>query len=1026
MFKFWLFFLKKDRFTYLLVLMLASMGIIAMFTIPKESTPEVKIPIGVVTTIMPGASAVDMEQLVTNEVENRVATLKDVKKVTSTSREGLSSVVVEFEASADIDESIDFLKDEIDIVKTKLPNEAEDPMVTKVDFANDPILIISISSDLPVTEFGSVINQVEDQLESIAGVSSVNIQGKLNKEVAVIVNKEQLEAFNIRLTDVVNAIRESNSSLPIGGIEVNGINYAVRFEGDIEKASDIEDIALNVAGRPVYIRDIAFVSDGVEKKTSISRVSVNGEPSKQGVALSVLKRSGGNILEIADSIYKKIDEMQSNGGILEGMDVIKSFDVAESVKDDLGNLTRSGLQTVILVMLVLLVAVGWRESLIAGLSIPLSFLISFILLLYSGNTINFVSLFSLILAIGILVDSAIVVIEAIHTHIKDGETRMLAASKTLKEYGWPLISGTMTTVAAFAPLFFISGITGEFISSIPFTVISVLLASLFVSLAFIPLFGEKYLVAREGGRLGELQDKTLGKLQKFYSKWLLERLGNKKFERKFIGGVILLLVIGILMPITGLLRVTFFPQEDLPFIFVDIEKPHGTSLAETDLAVRAVEEILYENKYIESFTTTIGSTSQFSGSGLSGSHLGNMTLNLRKDRDKTSTEIMEGLRDDLSVINTFEVRVFEPSSGPPTGAPILIRFNGENLEELEVTAGRAEQILKKIQGVSETSSSVNDSGLEFVFTIDRAKASELGISPSLIAQTLRIAISGVEATTIRNTENDINVITSLNLNSNYITTEDTIKTTVDSIRNLSINTPSGSVLIDSITDISIKRSNASITHENQKTIISVSGYLEDGFVAQDVVPELQKQLEIEIPNTNSIIWSIGGESEDIDQSFKEMFYALIAGIFLIALILVLQFNSFRYPIFIVSVPPLSLAGLLIGLTITFQTLSFPSLMGFITLAGIVVNNAIILIDAANRNREDGMDIKEAIINASTSRLRPILLTTLTTVVGIFPLVFASAIWGPLAYAVMFGLSYSLILTLILIPILYNKWPGKIR
>jgi len=387
---------------------------------------------------------------------------------------------------------------------------------------------------------------------------------------------------------------------------------------------------------------------------------------------------------------------------------------------------------------------------------------------------------------------------------------------------------------------------------------------------------------------------------------------------------------------------------------------------------------------------------------------------------------MEGLRDDLSVINTFEVRVFEPSSGPPTGAPILIRFNGENLEELEVTAGRAEQILKKIQGVSETSSSVNDSGLEFVFTIDRAKASELGISPSLIAQTLRIAISGVEATTIRNTENDINVITSLNLNSNYITTEDTIKTTVDSIRNLSINTPSGSVLINSITDISIKRSNASITHENQKTIISVSGYLEDGFVAQDVVPELQKQLEIEIPNTNSIIWSIGGESEDIDQSFKEMFYALIAGIFLIALILVLQFNSFRYPIFIVSVPPLSLAGLLIGLTITFQTLSFPSLMGFITLAGIVVNNAIILIDAANRNREDGMDIKEAIINASTSRLRPILLTTLTTVVGIFPLVFASAIWGPLAYAVMFGLSYSLILTLILIPILYNKWPGKIR
>ena len=1026
MYKFWNFFLKKDRFTYLLVLMLISMGVLSMLAIPKESTPEVKIPIGVVTTVMPGASAVDIEQLVTNEIEDRAATIKDVKKVTSTSREGISSVVVEFEAQADIDESIDLLKDEVDIAKRELPGAAEDPVVTKVDFANDPILIISVSSDLAVTEFGTVIDNVRDRLESISGVSSVNVSGKLDREVSVIVNKEQLETFNIKLVDVVNAIRESNTSLPIGGIEVEGINYNVRFEGDIEKASDIEDIALNVAGKPVYLRDIAFVSDGVEKKTSISRVSVDGSPSNQAVSLSIQKRSGGNILEIADGIYSALDEMQSSGGLLDGMEVVTTFDTAEAIKDDLSNLTRSGLQTIILVILTLFVAVGWRESLIAGLAIPFSFLISFILLYYSGNTINFISLFSLILAIGILVDSAIVVIEAIHTKIKEGEERLRAASKTLEEYSWPLISGTMTTVAAFAPLFFISGITGEFIASIPFTVISVLLASLFVALAIIPLFGEKFLVAREGGKLEHLQEQSIGRMQRFYRKWLLEKLGDKKFERRFIWSVIGLLIIAIAMPITGMLRVTFFPQEDLPFIFVDVEKPYGTSLEETDLAVRVVEEFLYDNESIESFITTVGSTSQFGGSGSSGSHLGNITLNLKDERDKTSTEVLEELRDELSVINTFNVRVFEPSSGPPTGAPILIRFTGENLDELEIAAGRAEQILKKIEGVSETTTSVNDNGLEFVFTIDRAKASELGISPSLIAQTLRIAISGVEATNIRDNEKDIRIVTTLNLNPNYITPDDTSKTTVDSIRNLRINTPSGSVLIDSVADVSVQRSSASISHEDQKTIISVSGYLKDGFVAQDVVPVLEEKLTNELEISGSSSWSIGGESEDVDQSFRDMFFALIAGIFLIAMILVLQFNSFRYPIFIVSVPPLALAGLLLGLTLTFQTLSFPSLMGFITLAGIVVNNAIILIDAANRYREKGMDIKEAIIEASTSRLRPIVLTTITTVVGIFPLVFASAIWGPLAFAVMFGLTYSLILTLILIPILYNKWPGKVR
>lgn len=1025
MFPLWNFFLQKDRFTYVLAFFLVIAGIVSVITIPKESNPEIKVPIGVVTTFLPGASAQDVEKLITNKIEDGLSNLENVDSLTSTSRESLSSVVVEFDANADLDKSIDELKDEVDKVKRELPSEAEDPEVTQVDFSSEPILLISLSSDLPLPDFRDIIEETKDEIKSVSGVSEVNIQGLPEREVQVILDQEKLETFGLSIIDVVGIVSASNSSLPIGSIEIDSINYAVRFEGDIEAPSEIGDVTIpGPSGAPVYLRDIAFISDGSVERSNLSRVSVEGVPSEQSVTLAIVKRSGGNILEISDNVKATLDRLSES--TLNGVTILYSFDISDFIREDLGNLVRSGLQTVILVTLLLLVFVGTREALIAGLAIPFSFLISFIGLSASGNTINFVSLFSLILAIGILVDSAIVITEAMHTKIKAGTAGIAAAVSTLQEYSWPLISGTMTTVAAFAPLFFISGITGEFIKSIPFTIIFVLLASLFVALGIIPL-ASAVMIKKNGDIKNEddmpWSERMTKKLQGHYFRLLDRLVGKRKQENKVIAFVIIVWILAFMMPITGLLKVTFFPQGDIDFIYIEIEKPFGTTLAETDLATREVEEYLYDENEIDSFVVTVGASSSFGNNPEGGEHLANININLKEERERTSGEIVAALSEKLAPVKSAEIDVLQSNDGPPTGAPIFLKFLGEDLDELEAVANRAEEILKEISGTKNVSTSVKDNGLEYTLTIDRARAASFGITSAQVAQTLRGAINGIDSTTIRYEDTDIDVLVKMALNDDYATPDETSQTTIDTVRLLSIPTQNGPILLDTIVDIEVKQGSAIIRHEEKERVVTVSAFIEDGFVLAEIIPAFYER-EDELGLSESVRLDVGGEAEDVDQSFRDMGVALIVGMFLIASILLVQFNSIRYVLFIIVVPILAVGGLLWGLTITRQTLSFPSLMGFITLAGIVVNNAIILIDASNNARKESeVTLRQAAITAAVSRLRPIILTTLTTVAGMVPLIIVSQLWGPLAIAVIFGLTYSLLLTLVLVPIMYGRW-GK--
>lgn len=1026
----WNFLLERRQFTYLLVASSVLAGIVALIAIPKESAPEVEVPIAIVTTVLRGSSAEDIAKLVTKEIEKEVATVDNVDTLSSSSREGISSVVVEFDASADLETSIQDVKDAVLRAKPELPRDAEEPAVTQINFSEQPVLIISLSGGIPPAEFTRLAEVVKDELELVSGVSRVEVLGTREREVEVVVEREALASLGLSLTDVVSGIASANASLPIGTITVDNIEYAVSFEGDIEDPEEVAGVVVgNVSGRLVYLRDIAEIVNGIERTKSISRVSIAGAPAEPAITLNVYKKSGGNIITTTDAVEKRLQELSN--GTLAGITPLTVFSSGEEVKDDLSELSRVGLGTITLVMLTLFLTIGWREAVIAGLSVPLSLVIAFVGLYASGNTINFVSLFSLILAVGILVDSGIVVTEAVHTRYKKFGDATIAAQEAIREYAIPLIAGTMTTVAVFVPLFFISGITGEFISSIPFTIIFILMASIFVALGFVPLIAV-LMTKREMNKLEEIQERLNAKFQAWYRAFLTGILANRPFQTWFVRGIWVVLVITILFPVTGVVKVIFFSSDDFDLTYIEIEEKQGTPLERTDLASRAVEEILYDDVRIESFTTTVGASSAFGGgtigATMGSAKLANISVNLvpKEARRETSAEVIEELREKFASFRSFSVRIFQPENGPPTGAPILVTFSGDNLDDLERSVAVGERVLQTIPGAVEITTSTKDDGSEFSLGIDRAKAAEVGLSPAEVANVLRTAVSGTVATTIIKGDEDIDVLVSANLNPLWRDASDLTDTTIESLTNLTVPTPRGEVVLGSLLSSSVEKSNAVINREDQKNIATVSSFVAIGATAQEVSAAFKSAMsEQKIPP--GISMKVGGETEDVDQSFREMFFALIAGMVLMLAILVLEFNSFRYSGYLLALVPLSLIGVLIGLALTGQPLSFPSLLGVIALSGVIINNGIIMVDAfiLRAQESSGMSLSDVVVDAAASRLRPIILTTVTTVIGMIPLAGASALWGPLAFAIIFGLSFATLLTLVLLPIMLYRNPGKL-
>lgn len=1086
----WEFFIRHNKFSYLLIVALLGVGLYSLISIPKESSPEVVIPVGVVVTVLPGAPAADVEALITNEIERGLVNLENVKKITSSSREGVSSITVEFEADAALDSSIQDLKDEVDKLKTDLPADAEDPQVTEVDFVNQPILTIAISGDLLDEEFTVISKELENEVESISGVSRAELQGVREREVAIIVDQTALARFELSLSDITNAVRNANLTFPIGQIVNYGISYNVAFEGDITDTDQIKNIGITTrGGQPVYVKDIAVVEDGLAPATSLSRLSLDGNPSQNAISINVYKQSGGDITKIAGAVNTRIEELKADGQLLDGLTSVTVQDSGDQIKKDLINLSSSGLQTVVLVVLLIIAAIGWREGILAGLAIPFSFLFGFIGLYFSGNTINFLSLFALILGIGILVDSAIVMVEGINRKMKDNPSidKKEAAILAVREFSAPLISGTLTTVAMFAGLFIVSGVIGQFIASIPFTLIFILFASMFVALAIVPLLASTFLRRRSATVFEQRQIEYAHKIEEWYKDTLrsyleseakqrqfftllsvglittllfavnlfaavivapvlyvltsaLYRLQAKRgfsdFKRKLLWFPLMVVVVAVsvmgtsaVLPTVNLVKVTFFEQGDSEWLIVEVELPEGTTKEVTDIAVRRVEEELYNESDIESFTVTVGSGSQF-GAGGTGEKLANIFITLKDERTRTSTEIISDLRGQMSGFNDFRVTVDQPADGPPTGAPIVVKFLGDDLGEITRLANESANLFRENPQVVNVETSTNNNSTEFVLNLDREKTAALGLNPLVVSQIARTAVYGSDATSLTTPTEDIDVVVKLNIeNSDAVRSDTANVTSINSLEQIMLPTPNGPVALSTLVTTTLRESSSVINHEENKRAVSITADVIPGATARDVQAEVLKQVEETLDIPNGVILSTGGgEAEESNKAFIEMFLALVVGVLLMVAVLVLQFNSYLHTRYVLSILPYSLIGIMIGLALTRNPLSFPSIMGFIALSGIVVNNSILLIDMMNQTRrtKPELTIKEVVLESSASRLRPILLTSITTVIGMIPLAFAGDLWAPLAYAVMFGLVFSVLITLVLIPLTYYHRPGELK
>lgn len=1017
--------MAKRQFSYVLLTTLLLAGLWALFQIPKENYPSIVIPDGFVITSLPGASAADMETLVTDKIEDQVSGIANVDTLTSLSADGVSEVTVQFNANADINQSIQDLRDAVAKAVPNLPSDATAPQVIKINFNDQPVLVASVAGDLPPTEFSALGKTLSDDLQRISGVSSVSVAGVPNREVDVVVRQESLQQYGLSLSSVIMAISASNAAAPVGSISFDGVNYTINFKGGITDPDDVATIAVGQkGGAPIYLRDIALVSNGLAPITTYSRLSLNGKPSQQAITLTVYKQSSAEIQGTANAVRAELQKLQ--GTSLKGLDVFipPTTDQGTQVQKQLGDLSETGIITVILVMAVLLLTIGWRESLVAALSIPISFLIAFLALFLTGNTLNFISLFALILAVGILVDSGIVVTEAIHARTPLYPSPLEAARAALHDYAWPLIAGTMATVAVFAPLFFIRGIVGKFIAGIPYTLIFVLLASIFVALGIVPLIA----LVLTGGRrntLEEKQEEITEHVTEWYKVRLRSVLEHTRAQRIFIWSLAGLFVLSLVLPISGLVQAVFFPQADQDFAYINIEKPQGTALENTDLTVREIEELLYADTDISSFQTTVGQSSALA-SGLSAgapssANLGNITINFPTGHKKSSTEIVADLQTRLAVVHDASIQVLQTSNGPSSGAPIQIRFGGDNLDELITAADRGKELLQQIPHVTNVTSSTQNNGTSFDLTIDRAKAAALGVNTQAVAQTLRAAVNGQKATTITEPGQNINVMVKLNLNPAFATPSDTNKTTIESLQNLTVQGTGGPVLLGSILSSALGQSNSQISHRSKVREETISAYPDSHTTASAVTSEFQKQIAgLHLPAGVSVAY--GGETQDINQSFTDMFLALIAGLLLMFMILIISFNSIRYTLYLLVIVPLSLIGVLGGLALTGQPLSFSSLLGVIALGGVIINHAIILMDSMihRRRAEPERPIIDVVIDSAATRLRPIVLTTIATVIGMVPLSFTNAMWGPLAFAIMFGLTFAIVLTLVLVPVLFYR------
>ena len=1009
------------------VLALLLIGVVSLSGLHLDLMPEMDLPVAVVVTTYEGSAPQEVETLISKPLEEALGTVGNISSISSMSSMGNSIVIAEFEMDTDMDFAALEMREKIDMIRGYLPEGAGDPMVLKIDLNMMPVLLLGISGDRPVDELKTIAEDViKPRLERLDGVASVEVTGGLTREIQVIVDPEKLAAHGLSMSSVVQALQAQNINLSAGRTTRGGQEMALRVIGEYSDVAQIAGTSLTTpAGANIRLDDVARVEDGFKDTAGFSRM---GE--RDSIALSVQKQSGSNTVSVVRDARRALENLKAQ--LPEDVAIFTVMDQAEYIEFAINNVVSNLVLGGILAALVLFVFLrSLRSTLVIALAMPISIITTFILIYFGGLNLNMMTLGGLALGIGMMVDSSIVVLENIFRHREKGLDRISAAKTGTGEVANAITASVLTNIAVFFPIVFVKGIVAELFTSLALTVSFALLSSLLMSLTLVPMFSSRLLAVEGVNGNGPQEPRAKGLVQRLVfvtGKWLekIEDLYRRLLgwclsRRAVTVGLVMAMLAGslALVPAIG---AEFIPYMDQGMIIVDIELPRGSRLEETDKVVSQVEQAFsrYEDD-IELIYSSIGSSSTDVMGSLGGgsSNRGGLYVTLLplEERDHSTQEVIEGVRQQISAIPGAEISVSASDIGVGMGmfsTPVEITLKGDDLDQLKMLSAEIADLVRGIPGTREVTTSLEEGQSEIQLVVNRDKAGAYGLSAAQIAAAARTAVEGQVATRFRTGSDEIDVRVRLSEGGSKELSE---------IENMLVASPLGLMVpLGEVAEIRELQAPSTIQRNDQMRVVSITAQLE-GRTLAEVMLEAQKTIEEQIVLPPGYTVDYGGQFELMSESFDDLFVALLMAIVLVYMVLAAQYESLLHPFVIMFTLPVTVIGVILALVLTGSTFNIVTFIGIIMLVGIVVNNAIVLVDYINQLRRRGMEREEAILTAGPIRLRPILMTSLTTILAMVPMAVGAGegaeLQASMAVAVIGGLTSSTFLTLFFVPVIYS-------
>lgn len=987
-------------------IILMVVGVAALLDLPRDINPEVSFETALIITPYPGATPEDVEKLVTNPIEDEIRSVRDINRVLSRSEENLSVIVVEFDTGSPIKERVRDLQDQVDKVE-ELPADADDPEVIELDTSGYPMVTFVFSSaTLPERDLKEIVEDIQDEIEDIPGVSSAVPEGVREREIWVNVDRSLLERYGLSLSEIAEAVARHNRDIPAGTVDIGREEALVRTVGEYGSPGEVADTLVRSygEGHSVRIRDVASVEDTFEKATVEGRH--NGRPA---VSISVLKEKDADAHTVVRAARKIVEERLGELPTPPEMAVVNDMTIL--IDQSLGVLWNNALIGLTLVVGTLMLFIGIRNSVLASLGIPFSFLTTFSVMKWAGMSINGVSIFALVLVLGIVVDDAIIVIENVYRYLEKG-LPPLEAARHAGEVAAPVIASVTSTMAAFMPMLLMEGIVGEFLSVIPKVVCISLAASLLEALFILPSHIADFGRPRRRSPLG---DPVFRFLLRIYRRLIVVALGNRAI---FITAVLVLSVVGVmLIPYLG---IDMFPDDDIPQFSVRIEAPEGIPLAAMSRILGRIEESALTLP-AEEIKAVFGRTGVIytEYETIRGTNVGEVIVELvRKDeRGRTIDEIIEDLRQRVrSVPGIRSVEFHKLEGGPPEGAPVAVQVKGRSLEGVGPLIEDIKTILEGIPGTKDIRDDHVPGKKLLTVGVDPERAASYGLSPVLIGLEVRAANDGLEASVFRDGDEEVDIVVKL---------EKSDRESAEALRSLRIASPGGRLVpLENVADISLLPGPARIRHRDFERTVTVTADIDERVNSSvKVNGALSSRIPSLMARHPGFAIELGGEYEKTRESFESLGRAFLVALLVIYTILGIQFQSFLQPLVIMFTVPFAFIGVITGLLVNGHPFSLVSLVAVVALSGIVVNDSLVLVDFINKRRAAGISLYRAIVRSGIVRMRPVIMTSVTTVVGLLPMSLAlggeSPVWEPLATSIIWGLLFSTFLTLLVIPVAYS-------